>query len=141
MSSSATSPQNGSAPDATYYVYVGAESADLIHRVKLDASGVSIDQTTPVGEMAVENEGPHGLNISPNGEHLDQPVAESWVARSRLCVDRPGGVVVKKLTVLSASLFVCLALMMACGGSSSDAPIIDVPVSSYLGRRRRINQL
>ncbi|MGB1656423.1 MAG: YncE family protein [Longimicrobiales bacterium] len=56
--------------DATYYVYVGAESADLIHRVKLDASGVSIDQTTPVGEMAVENEGPHGLNVSPDGEFL-----------------------------------------------------------------------
>ncbi len=54
----------------TYYVYVGAESADLIHRVKLDASGVSIDQTTPVGEMAVENEGPHGLNVSPDGEFL-----------------------------------------------------------------------
>lgn len=56
--------------DATYYVYVGAESADLIHRVKLDASGVSIDQTTPVGEMAVENEGPHGLNVSPDGAFL-----------------------------------------------------------------------
>jgi len=56
--------------DATYYVYVGAESADLIHRVKLDADGVSIDQTTPVGEMAVENEGPHGLNVSPDGEFL-----------------------------------------------------------------------
>ena len=41
-----------SAADATYYVYVGAESADLIHRVKLDRTGVSIDQTTPVGEMA-----------------------------------------------------------------------------------------
>ncbi len=54
----------------TYYVYVGAESADLIHRVKLDASGVSIDQTTPVGEMAFENEGPHGLNVSPDGEFL-----------------------------------------------------------------------
>jgi DNA-binding beta-propeller fold protein YncE len=55
---------------ATYYVYVGAESADLIHRVKLDASGVSLDRTTPVGEMAVENEGPHGLNVSPDGRHL-----------------------------------------------------------------------
>jgi len=56
--------------DATYYVYVGAESADLIHRVKLDASGVSVDQTTPVGEMALENEGPHGLNVSPDGRYL-----------------------------------------------------------------------
>lgn len=59
-----------SASGATYYVYVGAESADLIHRIRLDASGVSIDQTTPVGEMAVENEGPHGLNVSPDGRHL-----------------------------------------------------------------------
>lgn len=59
-----------SAVDRTYYVYVAAESADLIHRVRLDASGVSIDQTTPVGEMAVENEGPHGLNVSPDGEYL-----------------------------------------------------------------------
>ena len=55
---------------ATYYVYVGAESADLIHRIKLDASGVSVDQTTPVGEIAVENEGPHGLNVSPDGAYL-----------------------------------------------------------------------
>lgn len=55
---------------ATYYVYVGAESADLIHRVRLDASGVSVDQTTAVGEMAVETEGPHGLNVSPDGRHL-----------------------------------------------------------------------
>ena len=56
--------------DRTYYVYVGAESADLIHRVRLDADGVAIDQTTPIGEIAVENEGPHGLNVSPDGRHL-----------------------------------------------------------------------
>jgi len=55
---------------ATYYAYVAAESADLIHRVRLDSNGVSIDQTTPVGELAVENEGPHGLNVSPDGENL-----------------------------------------------------------------------
>jgi DNA-binding beta-propeller fold protein YncE len=54
----------------TYYVYVGAESADLIHRVRLDASGVTVDQTTPVGEIAVETEGPHGLNVSPDGRYL-----------------------------------------------------------------------
>jgi DNA-binding beta-propeller fold protein YncE len=59
-----------SAPAAAYYVYVGAESADLIHRIKLDASGVSVDQTTPVGEISVETEGPHGLNVSPDGKYL-----------------------------------------------------------------------
>ena len=56
--------------DDVYYVYVGAESADLIHRVRLDADGVAVDATVPVGEMAVENEGPHGLNVSPDGTYL-----------------------------------------------------------------------
>jgi DNA-binding beta-propeller fold protein YncE len=56
--------------DRVYYVYVAAESADLIHRVRLDADGVAIDRTTPVGEIAVETEGPHGLNVSPDGRFL-----------------------------------------------------------------------
>ena len=56
--------------DAVYYVYVGAESADLIHRIRLGPDGVSVDQTTPVGEMAIETEGPHGLNVSPDGQYL-----------------------------------------------------------------------
>lgn len=65
-------PASSGAMDVSneYYAYVGAESADLIHRIKLDASGVSIDQTTPVGEIAVETEGPHGLNVSPDGQYL-----------------------------------------------------------------------
>ncbi len=53
-----------------HYVYVGAESADLIHRIRLDGNGVAVDATIPVGEMAVENEGPHGLNTSPDGTYL-----------------------------------------------------------------------
>jgi DNA-binding beta-propeller fold protein YncE len=68
---SAPSPASASSPAAAaYYVYVGAESADLIHRIRLDAGGVVVDRTTPVGEMAVENEGPHGLNVSPDGRYL-----------------------------------------------------------------------
>ena len=55
---------------AVYYVYVGAESADLIHRIRLGPDGVSVDQTTPVGEMPIETEGPHGLNVSPDGRYL-----------------------------------------------------------------------
>lgn len=66
----APAPMMNEVVPATYYVYVGAESADLIHRIKLDATGVSVDQTTPVGEISVETEGPHGLNVSPDGEHL-----------------------------------------------------------------------
>ena len=60
----------GTGADAVYYIYVGAESADLLHRIRLGPSGMDLDQTTPVGEMAVETEGPHGLNVSPDGGHL-----------------------------------------------------------------------
>ncbi|MEM7415432.1 MAG: YncE family protein [Gemmatimonadota bacterium] len=69
-STNAPGPAESEPASSTYYVYVGAESADLIHRIKLDATGVSVDQTTPVGEISVETEGPHGLNVSPDGEHL-----------------------------------------------------------------------
>lgn len=58
------------APDKAYYVYVGAESADLIHVVRLGPDGVTVARTTPVGEIPVETEGPHGLAVSPDGRHL-----------------------------------------------------------------------
>jgi DNA-binding beta-propeller fold protein YncE len=58
------------APDDVYYVYVGAESADLIHRIRFGPEGASVDQTTAVGEIAVETEGPHGFNTSPDGEYI-----------------------------------------------------------------------
>jgi DNA-binding beta-propeller fold protein YncE len=57
-------------PEATYYVYVGAESADLMHRVAWGPDGAVVDQTTPVGEIAVETEGPHGFNTSRDGEFV-----------------------------------------------------------------------
>ena len=57
-------------PVANYYVYVGAESADLLHRVRFGPGGATLDRTIAVGEMAAETEGPHGLNTSPDGRFL-----------------------------------------------------------------------
>ena len=57
-------------PAADYYVYVGAESADLLHRIRFGPDGAVLDRTIAVGEMATETEGPHGLNISPDGQRL-----------------------------------------------------------------------
>ena len=57
-------------PSADYYVYVGAESADLLHRIRFGPEGAVLDRTIAVGEMATETEGPHGLNISPDGRFL-----------------------------------------------------------------------
>lgn len=72
-----------SKPTAQYWVYVGAESADLIHRVRFGpecppgspqsgtAGGCAVvERTIGAGEMATETEGPHGLQISRDGKYL-----------------------------------------------------------------------
>lgn len=69
-SAEGSEPPETGFPDAVYYVYAGAESADLLHRIRLGPEGAEIDATTPVGEMAVETEGPHGLATSPDGEYV-----------------------------------------------------------------------
>lgn len=57
-------------PTAQYWVYVGAESADLIHRIRFGPEGATVEKTIPVGELAAEMEGPHGLAISRDGKYL-----------------------------------------------------------------------
>jgi DNA-binding beta-propeller fold protein YncE len=57
-------------PTANYWVYVGAESADLIHRIRFGPQGTVVEKTIPIGELAAEMEGPHGLVISRDGKHL-----------------------------------------------------------------------
>ncbi len=58
------------APTATYWVYVGAESADRIHRIRFGPAGTVVEKTIGIGELAAEMEGPHGLQISPDGKYL-----------------------------------------------------------------------
>jgi DNA-binding beta-propeller fold protein YncE len=60
----------GEAPPAHYWVYVGAESADLVHRIHLGPEGARVENSFRVGELAAEMEGPHGLVISPDGRYL-----------------------------------------------------------------------
>jgi YVTN family beta-propeller protein len=62
--------QAPSAPTHTYWVYVGAESADLIHRIRFGPGGATVERTVIVGESAHEMEGPHGLQISRDGKYL-----------------------------------------------------------------------
>jgi DNA-binding beta-propeller fold protein YncE len=63
-------PAGPAKPTATYWAYVGAESADLIHRIKFGPEGASVERTIVAGEMAAETEGPHGLQISADGKYL-----------------------------------------------------------------------
>jgi len=59
-----------SRPTANYWVYVGAESADLIHRIRFGPDGMAVEKTIAVGLYALETEGPHGLAISRDGRYL-----------------------------------------------------------------------
>lgn len=54
-----------------YYLYVAAESDDQVHLIHFDGDSQQgkIAETINVGTWPQENEGPHGLNISPDGEH------------------------------------------------------------------------
>jgi DNA-binding beta-propeller fold protein YncE len=57
-------------PPADYWVYVGAESADLIHRIRFGPAGAVVERTIAIGEVPTEMEGPHGLAISADGRYL-----------------------------------------------------------------------
>jgi DNA-binding beta-propeller fold protein YncE len=66
--SAAATPAPG--PTANYWVYVGAESADLVHRIRFGPDGAVVEKTFSVGESPHELEGPHGLQISRDGKYL-----------------------------------------------------------------------
>jgi DNA-binding beta-propeller fold protein YncE len=54
-----------------YYLYVALESEDEVSLIRFDAETKvgEIVNTTRVGVYPTENEGPHGLTVSPNGKH------------------------------------------------------------------------
>lgn len=61
----------------TYYAYVAAESDDEVYLVSYDVQnkrGAVVD-VVDVGIYPAETEGPHGLNLSPDGEHWYLSVA------------------------------------------------------------------
>jgi DNA-binding beta-propeller fold protein YncE len=63
-------PDTPAPPEANYWVYVGAESADRIHRIRFGPDGIEVERTTSIGRLPTETEGPHGLAVSPDGRHL-----------------------------------------------------------------------
>ena len=65
-----SSPIVAQQPTATYWIYVGAESADLLHIVRFGPDGAEVEKTLAVGQLPNETEGPHGLRMSPDGRFL-----------------------------------------------------------------------
>lgn len=66
----AAAPLCAQGPTANYWIYVGAESADLLHLVRYGPTGATVEKTILVGEMQVETEGPHGLKMSRDKRYL-----------------------------------------------------------------------
>jgi len=54
-----------------YYIYVAAESEDEVHLIKFDGktNKAEISKTIEVGRFPTETDGPHGINISLDGEY------------------------------------------------------------------------
>jgi DNA-binding beta-propeller fold protein YncE len=54
-----------------YKFYVAAESEDMVFRVSFDSetNTSAIENTILVGEFPTENEGPHGIGVSPSGDY------------------------------------------------------------------------
>src|SRR5690606_37345855 len=51
--------------DATYWVYVAAESADEVWKVVFDGERAAVAGVVYVGSLPTEIEGPHGLAVDP----------------------------------------------------------------------------
>ncbi len=57
------------AQQRAYYVYVAAESEDEVDLVRFDGRQAEVVKRIPVGVWPTEIEGPHGLTVSPDGNH------------------------------------------------------------------------
>ena len=60
----------GHAQAPTYRVYVANESSDLVSRVAFTpGEGAVVEKEIPVGIMPGDNDGAHGISVSPDGEY------------------------------------------------------------------------
>ncbi|TVP78005.1 MAG: YncE family protein [Gemmatimonadales bacterium] len=57
-------------PDTHYWMYVGSESADKLHRLRFGPDGFVEENAVVVGRLPTEVEGPHGVAVAPDGEHV-----------------------------------------------------------------------
>ena len=62
-----------------YYIYVCAESEDEVALIKFDGKKAVVEKTIPVGVWPLEIEGPHGITVSPDGEHWYLSMALSLI--------------------------------------------------------------
>ncbi len=68
----------------TYYVYVASESEDEVSLVSFDGEEARVEEVISVGRLPVENEGPHGMTVAPDGDHWFVTIAHGF-PYGRLC--------------------------------------------------------
>ena len=56
-------------PQRNYYVYVCAESDDTVHKLRFGPGGFDEVKSIAVGAFPADTEGPHGINVSPDGKY------------------------------------------------------------------------
>ncbi len=62
--------QSAAAPEADYWIWVGSESDDLLHRIRFGPDGAEVDNRKWIGRNPGKVEGPHGLAISGDGRYM-----------------------------------------------------------------------
>ncbi|HIE93192.1 MAG TPA: YncE family protein, partial [Acidobacteria bacterium] len=65
-------------PARTYYVYAAAESDDEVAIVRYGPNGAEVVDTIAVGSFPAEVEGPHGLNVDPDGRYWYVSIAHGF---------------------------------------------------------------
>lgn len=63
---------------SSYYVYVAAESEDEVSVVRYGPAGADVVKTLTVGSYPAEIEGPHGINVDPDGRHWYVSIAHGF---------------------------------------------------------------
>jgi DNA-binding beta-propeller fold protein YncE len=66
-SSAAQPGPGGLEPEATYWLYVAAESEDEVALVRFGPEGARVAETIPVGSFPTDIDGPHGIVMHPDG--------------------------------------------------------------------------
>ena len=62
----------------SYYVYVAAESEDEVSVVRYGPAGAEVVKTLTVGSYPAEIEGPHGINVDPDGRYWYVSIAHGF---------------------------------------------------------------
>ena len=69
VSGSGAAAQDVSPERTEYRLYVANESSDIVSRVVFRPGvGVEVEKEIPVGIMPADNDGAHGLTVSPDGD-------------------------------------------------------------------------